>query len=97
MVTKVEHAPYYEVVKDTYKAKTIEKEKRGDLCCSKNIAWDVWEVVEPKSLVNVQFVEEKEGLMATESSKTILGIVGKISHYGNFQIKHIHVIWEFPF
>lgn len=35
--------------------------------------------------------------LGEDESKTILGIMGNVSHYGNFQIKHIHVIWEFPF
>ena len=30
-----------------------------------------------------------------ETKNTILGIMGEIPHYGNFEIKWFRVIWEF--
>ena len=35
-------------------------------------------------------------LSCIQGTKTILGILVKIPHYGNLQIDQIHVIWELP-
>ena len=56
-------------MKDTYRAKTIKKEKRGDVCCRREIAPEISEALEQlMSLANVQSMEGKEGAMVIEGN-----------------------------